>query len=168
MAAKPGIPKVLLSCLFGWGLLLSGCHSANDSVHATAGSVSVTVKDVRDALDQKNYGQATTLARQLTDANAHDVDAWLADADANAAAGNRLEALAALSHALGNGMSETARLDSDRYLDSLRTSGEYTRLLEQYGLIRPVAQAGDTSITQTSNGTVVRAGDVSVSLPDSK
>ena len=30
---------------------------------------------------------------------------------------------------------------------------------------KPVAQAGDTSIEQTSKGTVVRAGDVSVTLP---
>ncbi|RAR52280.1 hypothetical protein C7401_13379 [Paraburkholderia unamae] len=168
VAAKAGIPQVLLSCVFGWGLLLSGCHSASDSAPATAGSVPITVKDVRDALDQKNYGQAATLARQLTDANAHDVDAWMADADANAAAGNRLEALTALSHAFSNGLRDTTRLDADGYLAPLRTSDEYNRLLAQYGLTRPVAQAGDTSISETSNGAVVRAGDVSVSLPDSK
>jgi hypothetical protein len=34
--------------------------------------------------------------------------------------------------------------------------------------MRPLAMAGDTSIVETSTGTVVRAGDVSVSLPNDK
>jgi hypothetical protein len=69
---------------------------------------------------------------------------------------------------MNNGMRDVARLDADHYLDSLRSSNEYQALLVRFRLARPVAQAGDTSITETSVGTVVRAGDVSVTLPNTK
>jgi hypothetical protein len=65
-------------------------------------------------------------------------------------------------------MRDVARLDADHYLDSLRSSNEYQALLVRFGLARPVVQVGDTSITETTAGTVVRAGDVSVTLPNTK
>ncbi len=155
------IVSLAFSCL----LFISACHDASkDGTPATGADIG----QVKSALDQKNFGEAATLADQLTSANPKSADAWLVAADAKSAAGDRLAALAALEQALKNGLRDTARLDADTYLDTLRSSSEYQGLMARFGLAKPVAQAGDTSITATPAGTVVRAGDVSVTLPDSK
>lgn len=149
-------------------LALSGCHPEKGQDSTEAAGPVVTASLVRATLAQKNFGSAVTLAGQLTSANPLNADAWLAAADANAAAGNRLAALAAIEKSLGNGMRDPARLDTDGYLDGLRSSSEYQDLLRRYGLQKSVAQAGDTSIDETSAGTVVRAGDLSVTLSNTK
>jgi hypothetical protein len=156
---------------------LSACNKETPVANTASGiaspgsqpsSAPASINDVRNALDQKNFGQATVIANQLVATNANDIEAWIADADANAAAGNRLAALTAISNALSHGLQDTNRLDSDTYLADLRNSDEYRRLLSQHGLTKPVAATGDTSISTTDSGTVVRAGDVSVTLPNDK
>jgi hypothetical protein len=158
------LAPLALSCV----LSLSGCNAQKPAENAVGVVSSVTINQVRAALDQKNYGDAVALAGQLTSTAPGDRDAWLAAADANAAAGNRLQALAAIEKSLADGLRDQTRLDSDSYLDGLRSSGEYQELLRRYGLQKPIAQAGDTSIDETSTGTVVRAGDLSVTLSNSK
>jgi hypothetical protein len=150
-----------LACL----LFMTACH---DTSNHAAVATDVSVGQVRSALQQKNFGEASTLADQLTAANPTSADAWLAAADAKAAAGNRLAALAALESAMSNGMRDIAQLDADGYLDAVRSSPEYQALLVRFGLAQPITQAGDTSITETAGGTVVKAGDVSVTLPNSR
>lgn len=149
-------------------LLLTGCNPQKPHA-STEGTVPpLTIGQVQAALDQKNFGNAVALASQLTAANPRDGDAWLAVADANAAVGNRLEALAAIEKSLSNGMRDSTRLDTDSYLDGLRSSSEYQTLLQHYGLQKTIAHAGDTSIDETFAGTLVRAGDLSVTLSNSK
>jgi predicted Zn-dependent protease len=158
------LAPLVLACF----LVLSGCsqQKAQDSANGAVPIVTTTL--VRSTLEQKNFGSAVALANQLTSANPQNADAWLAAADANAAAGNRLAALAAIEQSLGNGMRDSARLNTDGYLDDLRSTSEYQALLRRYGLQKAIAQAGDTSIDETSAGTVVRAGDVSVTLSNTK
>ncbi|MEA3116053.1 MAG: hypothetical protein QOG58_5852 [Caballeronia sp.] len=158
------VAPLALACL----LLVSACRFTDKSTPASEAETAVTIGQVKSALDQKNFGLAATLSEKLTAASPTNVDAWLIAADAKAASNRRIGALAALESALNNGMRDVARLDADHYLDSLRLSNEYQALLVRFGLARPVAQAGDTSITETSVGTVVRAGDVSVTLPNTK
>lgn len=150
-----------LACL----LFVAACH---DTSNHAAVATDVSIEQVRSALDQKNFGVASTLADQLTAAYPKSADAWFAAADAKAAAGDRLAALAALERAMSNGLRDTARLDADGYLGAVRSSAEYQALLVRFGLAQPIAQAGDTSITETSAGTVVKAGDISVTLPNSR
>jgi hypothetical protein len=158
------VAPLALACL----LTLSACRfTEKDEPGSEAGSA-VTVGQVRSALDQKNFGLAASLSDKLTAAIPTDAEAWLIAADAKAAADSPIGALAALERALNNGMRDVARLDADHYLDPLRSSNEYQALLVRYGLARPVAHAGDASITETSAGTVVRAGDISVTLPNTK
>jgi Flp pilus assembly protein TadD len=161
--------KQLAQLALTYVLLLSGCNSqkGHDSTEGTV-PLPVTINQVQAALDQKNFGDAVALSSQLTAASPHDRDAWLTAADANAAAGNRLQALAAIEKSLSNGMRDPTRLDNDGYLDGLRSSTEYQTLLRRYGLQKAIAQAGDTSIDETSAGTVVHAGDLSVTLSNSK
>lgn len=158
------VAPIAFACL----LLLSACNSSERSTSAGEVETPATIQQVQSALDQKNFGLAASLSDKLTAANPKSADAWLAAADAKAAAGNRLSALAALESAMNNGMRDIARLAADHYLDALRASSEYQALLVRFGVAQPVAQAGDTSITETSVGTVVRAGDVSVTLPNTK
>jgi hypothetical protein len=149
-------------------LVLSACRFTEKGASASEADTAVTIGQVQSALDQKNFGLASSLSDRLTAASPSNADAWLIAADAKAASGSRLGAFAALESAMNNGMRDIARLDADHYLDSLRSSNEYQALLVRFGLARPLAQAGDTSVTETSVGTVVRAGDVSVTLPNSK
>ncbi|GAB7541403.1 hypothetical protein [Cupriavidus sp. 8B] len=150
-------------------LLISGCNfTEKEADTAKASAAAVTIEKVQTALNQKNFGQAATLADQLTAANPENADAWLIASEAKAASGNRLAALAALENALSKGMRDPARLDASNYLEPLRSSSEYRVLLQRFGLLKTTAQAGEASIDETSTGTVVRAGDVSVTLPNSK
>ena len=159
------VAALALGCL----LFVSGCKFTEKNALTTEAAASdVTVAQVRSALDQKNFGEASALSDKLTAANPNSADAWLVAADAKALSGSRLSALAALENAMTNGMHDANRLDADSYLDSLRSSDEYQALLVRFGLARPIVQAGDTSINETSAGTVARAGDVSVTLPNSK
>lgn len=156
---------------------LSACNKGTQGANTESGlassssrpsSAPLSINDVRNALNQKNFGQAVELANQLVTTSATNSEAWIVNAEANAAAGNRLAALTAIDNALSHGLQDTNRLDSDTYLADLRDSDEYRRLLSQHGLTKPVATAGDTSISTTNSGTVVRAGDVSVTLPNDK
>ncbi|WP_368621853.1 hypothetical protein [Paraburkholderia sp. BR13444] len=149
-------------------LLLSACRFTNKSEPGSEAEAPVTVGQVQSALDQKNFGLAAALSDKLTAASPTNADAWLIAADAKAASDSRIGALVALESALNNGMRDVARLDADHYLGPLRSSNEYQALLARFGLARPVVQAGDSSITETSAGTVVRAGDISVTLPNTK
>lgn len=150
-----------LACL----LCISGCNGTSKD---GGDAPEVSIGQVRFALDQKNFGEAAVLSDRLTAANPRNADAWLAAADAKAASGSRLAALAALENAINNGMRDAGRLDTDSYLDTLRSSDEYQALLVRSGLVESIARAGDTSINETSTGTVVRAGDVSVTFPNTK
>ncbi|KIG01682.1 hypothetical protein [Caballeronia concitans] len=154
--------------LLALALGVSACKDSEKSQSTREGDVPVTVATVRTELEHKNFGQAASLADKLTASNPNDVDAWMIAADARSAVGNRIDALAALESAMNHGMRDITRLDADSYLDPLRSSSEYEALLMRFGLMRPLAKAGDTSIVETSTGTVVRAGDVSVSLPNDK
>ena len=159
------VAALALGCL----LFVSGCNfTQKDTSKTETPASAVTVAQVKSALDQKNFGEASALSDELTAANPSSADAWLVAADAKALAGSRLAALAALENAMTNGLRDANRLVADSYLDSLRSSDEYQALLVRFGLVRPIAQAGDTSINETSAGTVVRAGDVSVTLPNLK
>jgi hypothetical protein len=152
------VAPLAFSCL----LFISASHGASND------GDDVSIGQVKSALNQKNFGEASILANDLTAANPNSADAWLIAADANMATGERFAALAALEHAMNNGLRDPARLDEDPYLDSLRSSSEYQGLLVRFGLAKSIAQAGNASITETPTGTVVRAGDVSVTLPGSK
>jgi len=149
-------------------LLFPACGFKDKNEPASETEATVTVGPVRSALDQKNLGVAAAQSDKLTAANPTNADAWLIAADARAAADSRNGALAALESAFNNGVRDVARLDADHYLDPLRSSSEYEALLARFGLARSVAQAADTSITGTSAGSVVRAGDISVTLPNTK
>lgn len=126
----------------------------------------VTLAQVRDALAQRNYGQAASMADQLTATTPADIEAWFVAAEAKAASDNRLAALAALEQSLGKGMRDLPRIESSPYLAAIRSSAEYHALLERFGLIKTVARAGEASVENRGSTTVVRAGDVSVTLPD--
>lgn len=159
------LPFAVLTCV----LLVSGCNfTEREAEDAKSGPSASKVRQVQAALDQERFGQAVTLADQLTASDPEDANAWLAAAEAKAAAGSRLAALAALETALGKGMRDAARINDSQYLEPLRSSGEYGALLQRFGLLDTTARAGDTSIDETPAGTVVRAGDVSVTLPHSE
>lgn len=154
--------------LLALALGVSARKDSEKTLSTREGDVPATVATVRTALEHKNFGQAASLADKLTASDPNDVDAWMIAADARSAVGNRIDALAALESAMNHGMRDITRLNADSYLDPLRSSSEYEALLMRLGLMRPLAKAGNTSIVETSTGTVVRAGDVSVSLPNDK
>src|ERR1700730_18046549 len=112
-------------------LFISAC---NDASKGGAAATDVSIGQVKSALDQKNFGEASTLSDQLTAANPESADAWLVAADAKIASGNRLAAFAALERAMNNGMRDAGRLEADGYLGSLGSSGEYPTLLVRLGL----------------------------------
>ncbi|MDR5736225.1 hypothetical protein QCE47_28375 [Caballeronia sp. LZ025] len=154
--------------LLALALGVAACKNSGKNMSTSGGNVPVTVASVRTALDQKNFGEAASLADKLTVFEPNNPDAWMIAADARSAAGNRISALAALESAMNHGMRDSSRIDTDPYLEPLRTSSEYDPLLARFGLAQPIVKAGDASIVETSAGTVAHAADVSVTLPNDK
>lgn len=155
------INRLLPPTMLAAALLAAACNFPGID---GGGGAAPTVAQVQATLADKNFGQAAALADQLTAADPKNADAWIAAAEAKAAVGSRLGALAALETALANGMRDGARIDASPYLAPLRSSSEYQPLLQRFSVTRQAAAAGDTAIEQTAAGIEARAGDVSVKI----
>ena len=156
-------------------ICLAGCNESNNTASKASLAPTVetsqnkiTVDTVRNELMKHNFGQANQLADQLTAASPTLVEAWIVAAEAKAANQNRLAALAALEQAFNHGLREVSLIEQSRYLADIRHAEEYRRLLNRFGLQTRTTQAaaGEVSIVQSGGVTEVRAGDVSVKLPD--
>ncbi len=153
-------------------ICLAGCNESNNKASpapaAEASQSKATLDAVRNELMKHNFGQANQLADQLTAASPSVVEAWVVAAEAKAANQNRLAALAALEQAFNHGLREVSLIEQSRYLADIRNGEEYRTLLHRFGLRSHTTQAavGDVSIVQGGGVTEVRAGDVSVKLPD--
>ena len=153
-------------------ICLAGCNESNNKASSApaveASQSKVTLDAVRNELMKHNFGQASQLAEQLTAASPTVVEAWVVAAEAKAANQNRLAALAALEQAFNHGLREVSLIEQSRYLADIRNGEEYRTLLHRFGLRTHTTQAvvGDVSIVQGGGVTEVRAGDVSVKLPD--
>ena len=153
-------------------ICLAGCNESNNKASSApaveASQSKATLDAVRNELMKHNFGQANQLADQLTAASPSVVEAWVVAAEAKAANQNRLAALAALEQAFNHGLREVSLIEQSRYLADIRNGEEYRTLLHRFGLRTHTTQAavGDVSIVQGGGVTEVRAGDVSVKLPD--
>lgn len=153
-------------------ICLAGCNESNNKASSApaveASQSKATLDAVRNELMKHNFGQASQLAEQLTAASPTVVEAWVVAAEAKAANQNRLAALAALEQAFNHGLREVSLIEQSRYLADIRNGEEYRTLLHRFGLRTHTTQAavGDVSIVQGGGVTEVRAGDVSVKLPD--
>lgn len=153
-------------------ICLAGCNESNNKASSApaveASQSKATLDAVRNELMKHNFGQANQLADQLTAASPSVVEAWVVAAEAKAANQNRLAALAALEQAFNHGLREVSLIEQSSYLADIRNGEEYRTLLHRFGLRTHTTQAavGDVSIVQGGGVTEVRAGDVSVKLPD--
>lgn len=153
-------------------ICLAGCNESNNKASPApaveASQSKATLDAVRNELMKHNFGQANQLADQLTAASPSVVEAWVVAAEAKAANQNRLAALAALEQAFNHGLREVSLIEQSSYLADIRNGEEYRTLLHRFGLRTHTTQAavGDVSIVQGGGVTEVRAGDVSVKLPD--
>jgi hypothetical protein len=86
------VAPLVLACL----LLLSACRFTEKGTPASEAEPAVASGQVQSALDQKNFGLAASLSEKLTAASPTNADAWLIAADAKAASGSRIGAMAAL------------------------------------------------------------------------
>jgi hypothetical protein len=159
---------ISLICLAGCNESRNTANQASPAPAAEASQSKVTLDAVRNELMKHNFGQASQLAEQLTAASPSVVEAWVVAAEAKAANQNRLAALAALEQAFNHGLREVSLIEQSRYLADIRNGEEYRTLLHRFGLRTHTTQAavGDVSIVQGGGVTEVRAGDVSVKLPD--
>lgn len=147
----------------------SGTKNADSNASAAASAVpvaSVTVAQVKESLTARNYGLAASQADQLAASATVAAESWLVIAEARAANDNRLGALAALEQALVKGMHDLGRIEASSYLAAVRDSSEYDKLLERFGLVKNLAKAGDAAVIQHGDAIEVKAGDVSVTLPN--
>ncbi len=154
-------------------LSLSACGLADKPSASQPVSASVqqkqippTVASVRASLSERNYGLAAEQAEQLVSRPTPSADDWFIAAEARAANGERLPALAALEKAIQGGMQDVGRIENSTYLTELCLSDEYHALLERFGLVKNLAASGDAVVRQRNGAIEVKAGDVSVTLPN--
>jgi hypothetical protein len=162
LVIKKSLPLLLVLTL------LAACDkpAVQQAASATAAEQVSSKKLILQSLTNHDFGQASQLADQLALSSSANADEWLVIAEARAAADKRLDALAALEQSLVKGMNDLQRIKSSAYLATIRNSNEYTELMKRFGLVKTLVRAGDVSIEENSQTTEVRAGDVSVSLPN--
>ncbi|MFA9217233.1 MAG: tol-pal system YbgF family protein [Sphingomonadaceae bacterium] len=121
------------------------------------------------SLEQKNFTDAAKNAEELIKKTPDSYDAYFLLAQARAQLGDKNAALAALETAIKKGYKDDQAINANANLQSLHGMAAYDELMGRaFPRAAPVSSGATVGITETSSGTVIRAGDVSVELPKDK
>lgn len=173
MPFLPSAARVLLSVALV--ATLAGCDmdavKSADSLKAEA----------RQSIEAKNFSEAATRARKLTEKTPDDYEAYFLLAQAKAQVGDKNAAIVALEQAIKHGLKDDEQIDKNPNLDNIRSMGAYTDLMNSSFPSRRAAQekaaqahapadeteaaGASVSIREINGKQVLRAGDVVVEVP---
>lgn len=155
-------------------VLLTGCDDFKNPFKKDEPVAEEQLKQARAELDNKNYGKSVEITVKITGEDPKNYQAYYVEAQAQTMAGAKKEALKALDQAMGNGFKDFKDLADNKNFESIRDSKELHALLKKYDPdYSPVSIKGDdievgdeVSIKNVNGKQVIKAGDVSVSLPN--
>ena len=160
---------------------VAGCSRENEASQSQAveqpeADLERTISNIRTSLAEKNYGEASMLAKSAQVTFPASPDIHLLAAQAEGYLGNSGNAAAAFQRAIDNGLSEPGVALASSAFASVRTSDAFADLRSK---LQPTAartnyraasnaresiRAGDVEIVEDSSGGYVRAGDVVLEL----
>ena len=154
-------------------LALSACD-----LFATADQLKT---DATAALTGRNYSTAAKIAQKWADKTSDYYEAYFVLAQAQAQAGDKNAALAALEQAIKKGLKDDVQIDSNTNLDPIKAMSAYESLMKAQFPDRKVNHEdvhegkqedkhdnGEVSIIEKDGQQVLRAGDVVIQVPSNK
>lgn len=132
------------------------------------------LKQAKTELDNKNYGKSGEISVKITGEDPKNYQAYYIEAQAQTMAGAKKEAIKALDQAMGNGFKDFKELADNKNFEGIKDSKEYDALLKKYdpdySLLSikgdDVVVDDEVSIKNVNGKQVIKAGDVSISLPN--
>lgn len=127
--------------------------------------------DAKAEVEKSNFGRAIDITYRISKFDSSNTDAYVVRSQALTSLGNTKDALSALEAAFEHGLKDLAVIESQQRLNALRESPEYQLLIQKYGLHSTVGvakaeiRAGNVSIKEEGGSQVIKAGDISITLP---
>lgn len=164
--------KFLIVLMFT--VFLAGCDDFKNPFKKDEPVAEDQLNQAKLELDHKNYGKSVEITVKITGEDPKNYQAYYVEAQAQTMAGAKKEALKALDQAMKNGFKDFKELAGNQNFETLRDSKEYHELLKKYDpdyssvSIKDddIQVDGDVSIKNVNGRQVIKAGDVSVSLPN--
>jgi hypothetical protein len=142
---------------------------------ASAGSLK---SDAAAALTARNYTNAAQIAQKWTEKAPGHYEAFFVLAQAQAQAGDKNAALAALEQAIKKGLKDDVHIDGNANLDPIKDMSAYQSLMKASFPDRKSKQedaqkhegthGSEVSISEKDGQQVLRAGDVVIQMPVDK
>ncbi len=171
------IVKIAIVLVLLVAALSTACNpkAAPDATDAdarlSAEQVPNLIIDAGAEIEKNNFGRAIDITNRISKFDAKNFDAYILRAQAMAMLGNKVEALAALEKAFEHGLKDLTPIENKPRLSQLRESTEYQLLIGKYGIHSSAViatteiKAGNVSIKEEGGVQVIKAGDISITVP---
>jgi len=164
-------------------LTMTACNQANqaetktESVapatdgKLTSDQVQKLLSEALAELDKKNFGKSVEITIRITKSDSGNVDAYLIESQAKSMSGDLKAALDSLEQAFKNGLKDLDRITKEQRFDPIRSTPEFQELLRKHGFSTTAkvgdkeVSAGNVSIKESSDGQVIKAGDITLRIP---
>ena len=155
-------------------LSLTACDEDFNPFKKKDPTVEEQLDQAKTELDHKNYGKSVEITVKITGEDPKNYQAYYVESQAQTLIGAQKEAIDALSKAMENGFNDFKALGDNKNFDKIRFSKEYRALLKKYDPDYSAVSIkgddidvdGEVSIKNVDGKQVIKAGDVSISLPD--
>lgn len=148
---------------------LAGCKGepASNQTQAVASTPDAMLSAINDSLGRMNYGEAAGIAARAQTQFPGDHRIHTAAARVQARLGDAVASAAALERAVSTGIEDVVKVVAEPAFDTVRNHSAFapyrTRVISHSrgtATVKSHIRAGDVSITETSDGDVIRAGDL--------
>lgn len=157
--------------------LLTACSPKAD-ISATSSEAPLAAEqipnliiDAKAEIEKNNFGRAIDITHRVSKFESNNTDAYVVRSQAMAMLGNNGDALGALEAAFEHGLRDLTVIEQQPRLIALRETPQYQLLLQRFGLhstaviSKTEIKAGNVSIKEEGGSQVIKAGDISITLP---
>lgn len=168
-------PTIVLALV---GAVLSTACNPKAEISATSLEAPLSAEQIpnliinaKAEIEKNNFGRAIDITYRISKFDANNTDAYVVRSQALVMLGNNKEALSALESAFEHGLKDLTVIEKQQRLSALRESPEYQLLIQKFGLhstaviAKTEIKAGNVSIKEEGGNQIIKAGDISITLP---
>lgn len=128
--------------------------------------VNELIARARQALIEKNYGQAEELAHSAVNAETKNAYALFVLAETQGAGGDTFGSLKSLDDALKNGFNNKKSIYSSEYLEKTRATAGFKELMAKYGYAHSSTTKRASKKVRYKSEDSIQAGDVRINMKE--
>lgn len=155
-------------------LSLTACDEDFNPFKKKEPTVEEQLDQAKTELEHKNYGKSVEITVKITGEDPKNYQAYYVESQAQTLIGAQKKAIEALTQAMENGFKDFKALEDNKNFDKIRDSKAYRALLKKYDPDYSAVSIkgddidvdGEVSIKNVDGKQVIKAGDVSISLPN--